>query len=41
MIFKKPGEIEPLLFISLVDALVIKNPITEHNKPHILKVVES
>ena len=26
IIFKKPGDLEPLFFVPIVDALVIKNP---------------
>lgn len=27
ILFKKPGDFEPILFVSLVDAIVIKDPI--------------
>ncbi|KAM3139542.1 hypothetical protein pb186bvf_008378 [Paramecium bursaria] len=38
IIFKKPGDMEPILFVSIVEAMVIKNPLTEHNKQFIFKI---
>lgn len=29
---------EPILFVSIVEAMVIKNPLTEHNKQFIFKI---
>lgn len=26
ILFKKPGDLEPILFVPVIDALVIKNP---------------
>ncbi|CAD8103952.1 unnamed protein product [Paramecium sonneborni] len=38
ILFKKPGDFQPILFISLVDAIVIKDPILETNKKNLLKI---
>lgn len=32
ILFKKPGDLEPILFVSIVDAIVIKNPIYDTAK---------
>lgn len=40
ILFKKPGDLEPLLFVPIVDALVIKNPKSvEKSKPNMIKVL--
>ncbi|CAD8088141.1 unnamed protein product [Paramecium primaurelia] len=38
VLFKKPGDAEPILFISFVDAVVIKNPLFDTTKQHTLKI---
>ena len=39
IIFKKPGEMTPLLFVSIVEAMVVKNPIgSEVHKEFMFKV---
>ena len=39
IIFKKPGDLEPLFFVPIVDALVIKNPkLVEKGKTNMIKV---
>jgi serine/threonine-protein phosphatase PP1 catalytic subunit len=39
ILFKKAGELEPVLFIPIVEALVIKNPIdSEKQRPYMFKV---
>ncbi|CAD8186089.1 unnamed protein product [Paramecium pentaurelia] len=38
ILFKKPGDFEPILFVSLVDAIVIKDPIIQTHQQNLLKV---
>ncbi|CAD8108952.1 unnamed protein product [Paramecium sonneborni] len=38
VLFKKPGDAEPILFISFVEAIVIKNPSFETSKQYIIKI---
>ncbi|CAK65364.1 unnamed protein product (macronuclear) [Paramecium tetraurelia] len=38
ILFKKPGDFEPILFVSLVDAIVIKDPIFQTHQHHLLKI---
>jgi len=40
ILFEKPGDMVPTLFIPIVDALVIKNPkIADTQRPHMFKVI--
>ena len=40
ILFKKPGDIEPILFVPVVDALIIKDPKSiEKPKQFMMKVI--